>query len=221
MSFRFPSERQRVLSVGRTGSGKTQAAAWLLSEAHFDKQPYIIFDYKLDELLNASDLIKEIGVEEKLPTAPGIYIVHPLPEIDDERAEQMLMRIWKQENVGVYIDEGYMLPQKAGLRAILTQGRSKKIPVIMLSQRPSQILRFCVSESDYFMIFHQNDRRDQKCINEFTPKGFAYTEVPEYHSKWYDVSANKSFLLKPVPKAEAILDRIEDRLKPAKNRRVI
>lgn len=211
--FRFPGLTHRTLVVGRTGSGKTQFSAWLLSMSPFDKQPYVIVDYKHDTLLNSTDRFVEIGLEDKLPKRPGVYIVHPTPEVDDEAMESWLWKAWERENVALYFDEGYMIPNKAALRSILTQGRSKQVPVIMLSQRPSQLSRFAISEADFFAVFHQNDEDDKKRIAQFTPKGFAQREVPEFHSKWYDVAKNRTFVFKPVPEADEILSTFEERLR--------
>lgn len=211
--FEFPGRRHRLLVVGRTGSGKTQAATWVLSHSHFDKQPYIIVDYKYDDLLNSSDRIHEIGLDERIPSKPGLYIVHPQPH-QEEQVEDWLWKVWSKEKTGLYFDEGYMLPDKGALRAILTQGRSKHIPVIMLSQRPSQITRFAVSEADHYAVFHQNDKNDRKRIGEFTPPDFAHSDLPPYHFRWYNVAEHRVHNFAPVPTGDEILQRIEKRLGP-------
>ena len=93
--FRFPDTDHRTTIVGRTGSGKTFFAAWLLGKAHFNRQPYIIVDYKHDALLNSSDRIREIGLGDKLPSKPGLYIVHPLPG-EKAEIEEWLWKIWRK-----------------------------------------------------------------------------------------------------------------------------
>ena len=105
-----------------------------------------------------------------------------------------------------------MIPDRGALRSILTQGRSKRITVLMLSQRPSQITRFAVSEADHYAVFHQNDKKDRERIQQFTPPDFAHRDLPEYHFKWYDVSANEIYNFRPVPSADEILDRFDSRL---------
>lgn len=214
--FRLPTNKQRVAVIGRTGSGKTQFAAWLLSVAPFDKQPYFIVDYKYDDLLNGSDRIKEIGLTEKLPKQPGLYIVHPHPD-QHEDTERFLLRIWEQEHAGLYADEGYMLPPRSpAFQALLTQGRSKRIPAIVLTQRPTWVSRFVFSEADYYAIFHLNDARDRQTIQAFTPRERldVSDRLPDYHSMWYDVGRDNVFQLKPVPEAAEILERIDSRLGP-------
>lgn len=204
--------------MGRTGSGKTQFGFWALSHSPFDRQPFIIVDYKGDDLLNAVDRVKEIGLDE-VPKHPGLYIVHPQPVLDDDAVEAFLRRIWQRENIGLFFDEAYMLPEKGALQGILTQGRSKHIPAIVLTQRPKAISRFVFTEADFYTVFHLNDRLDNKRVQEFV-SGFDPDQMlPEFHSRWYDVGRNALLQVAPVPAADEILSVISDRLRP--NRRVL
>jgi hypothetical protein len=216
MDFRLPNNSERVTVVGRTGSGKTVFGMWLLSRSQFDKQPHIVVDYKLDENINAIDRIKEIGLNEKIPTKAGLYIIHPRGSIDEDAVDKWLWNIWATENIGLYVDEGYSIPDKGGLEAIYTQGRSKHIPIITLSQRPAWISRYVFSEADYYSVFHLNDERDKQTIGRFTPWGTRAKPLPEYHSRWFDVKSQSSFYLQPVPKVDEIQNRISDRLGPSK-----
>ena len=213
----LPNNEQRVLIAGRTGSGKTQLGAFLLSRAPFDFQPYVIVDYKRDPLLNASNRIREIGYNE-LPKYPGLYIIHPDPS-HVETMNNWLLNIWRKRNIGLYFDEIYMVPDKAGLSAILTQGRALRIPAIVVTQRPAWLSRFALSETDHIAVFHLNDSEDRAKIGRLLPKGAADAIPPQYHSIWYDVSRNKLFHLQPVPDGATILTDIEARLAP--RRRVI
>jgi hypothetical protein len=213
--FELPRMDQRTAVIGRTGSGKTQMGTWLLSEAPFTEMPWIIFDFKYDGLLNALPRVKEIGLTEKLPKEPGLYIVHPHPD-DTAETNSFLKKIWEQEDTGVYIDEGYMIPDHGPFRALLTQGRSKRIPVITLTQRPAWISRFVFTESEHLCIFHLQHRRDQKTVEEFIPddRGVNLRDrLPQYCSYWYSVSADHVFKLSPVPLADQLIERIETRLK--------
>jgi DNA helicase HerA-like ATPase len=159
--LRLPNDTQRIAIVGRTGSGKTYAAAWHLSKRNFDTMPWIIFDFKYDPLLqNLGAIELPLGT---LPDKPGLYIVHPFPD-DKEGIDNYLWQIWKHENIGVFIDEGYMVGDSSAFRAILTQGRSKRIPMIILSQRPVWLSRFVFSEADFFQVFQLNILNDRMQI---------------------------------------------------------
>jgi DNA helicase HerA-like ATPase len=215
--FHLPAVNHRTLIAGRTGSGKTQLGAWLLSKMPLDEMPFIIVDYKRDALLNASSRIKQIGYND-LPKYPGLYILHPDPSHVDPM-ERWLLNVWRKGNVGLYFDEIYMVPDKAGLSAILTQGRAKRIPAIVVTQRPAWLSRFAFSETDHVAVFHLNDSEDRKKIGRLLPEGAADAVPPQYHSIWYDVTRHKLFHLQPVPDGSSILADIETKLTP--RRRVI
>lgn len=214
--FRLPTNSQRVAVMGRTGSGKTVLGAWLLSKAPFDKQPYVMIDYKGDELLNGIDRVREIGLKD-IPKQPGLYIIHPKPKDDDDDVEAWLRKVWETEHIGLYLDEAYMLPERGAFEGILTQGRSKRIPVISLTQRPSWISRFVFSEADFFAVFHLNDKEDRKKVKRFIHSDADLEgRLNDYHCHWYDVGKDFHCLLSPVPKPEDIQEDINSRLTPRK-----
>jgi len=211
--FRLPDPSHRVTIVGMTGSGKTVYGAWLLSHAPFDQMPYVMVDYKRDELLNSIDRVPEIGLNE-VPKHPGLYRVHPHPD-DADATDAWFRKVWERGSVGIYIDEGYMAPTKGkGFEGILTQGRSLHIPAITLTQRPSWVSRFVFSEADFHSLFFLNDDRDNATAGAFLPRGAAKREMPEYWSQWYDVKRRALFTMQPAPHPDEIRERISSRLKP-------
>jgi hypothetical protein len=216
--MKLPNDTQRITVIGKTGSGKTQAGAWLLSERSYTTRPWILFDFKRERLLNAIPFAKHIGIDDKVPERPGIYLTHPIPGQRD-RVDDMLWRIWDREHTGVFIDEAYMMHQRSdALLAVLTQGRSKNIPVIMLTQRPNWVTRFAFSEADYIQLFQLTDNRDKKTVKEFMPLPIEHPLPGKYYSWWYDNSHNFKAVLSPVPDASTILDRFYARLKPSRER---
>jgi len=216
--FRLPRIDEHVAILGCTGSGKTTLAAWVLSEAPFDRMPFVCIDYKGDDLLGSIPRLKEIGLNE-LPAAPGLYVVRPLPTEVDEM-EHWLSRVWRRGATGLYIDEAYLVPDKRWVKNILAQGRSLRIPVIAASQRPVDVPRSIFSESSHIAVFRLNDKRDQDTVRAFTPAGMLDNRLPDYHAYWYDLKQHRAddptpyFVLRPVPKAEVIIERINERLKP-------
>jgi hypothetical protein len=214
--FRLPDASHRVGIFGRTGTGKTRKGVWVLSWAPFDKVPYVVLDYKLERLFSRIDRVREIGLDEKPPKAPGLYIARPSPN-DDDAVEAWLWNIHERENCGVYVDEGYGIDAKSkALRAVLTQGRSKRLPCIFLSQRPSWISPFVVSEADFLDVFQLTLPQDVQKVSEIMGRENAILSqsLPEYHSLWFDVAKNRARIMTPVPDDETILDRIDQRLKP-------
>lgn len=214
--MRRPNDTQRLSIVGRTGSGKTQSAAWFLSKASYDYMPWVVYDFKRDRLLGKIGEMK--GTEHiettEVPTKPGIYFVHPHPD-DIEPVNAQLAGIWAQQDTGVFVDEGYMVSQgsnsRSWLRALLTQGRSMYIPMIILSQRPVWMDRFVFSESDFYQVFALNHSGDRKKIMEYIPADLD-ERLPDYHSYYYDVAADETVVLRPVESEEKILARFDERL---------
>lgn len=214
--LRSPDDSQRLSIMGKTGSGKTVAAAWHLSRRSFDTKPWVIFDFKGDGLIGD---IEDTGAKEidlsSPPKKPGLYVVRPRPD-QTEEVERFLWQVWKQEKTGLYFDEGYMIGNRcAPFNAILTQGRSKEIPMITLAQRPAWLSRFVFSEADFFQIFWLNDFRDRKTVQSFIPASLE-NRLADYNSLWYDVSRDQVVVLSPVPETTVILDTFHDRLAPKK-----
>jgi DNA helicase HerA-like ATPase len=213
--MRLPGNTDRLAIVGATGSGKTHAALWHLSMKNYSTVPWVVYDFKGDELINEIEGARHMGMEEKLPEQAGLYVYHPNPSEEDDVQEHM-WRIWKRENMGVYVDEGYMVGNNnKAFRALLTQGRSKHIPVIVLSQRPVWMDRFVLSESGFFQVFRLQHRMDTKKVEEFVPYSLQ-RRLPEYHSYYYDVGTNQMGVMKPTPDRDAILDTFDMKLSKLK-----
>lgn len=216
MKLHGPDDTQHLLELGRNGSGKTVAGCWHLSRANWDFKPWIIFDTKGDELIEEIGTIegvKHITFDNPAIEARGLHIIQPLPN-DNEQIERFLWSIHARENIGIYIDEGYMMGKSDALNALLTQGRSKHIPIIILSQRPAWLSRFCFSEASFFQIFQLTDRRDRKTVQEFVP--FEQVDLDErlqpFHSVWYDVKHDRATLFRPVPPSQTIVATFRSRL---------
>lgn len=210
-TFNLPNDTERLAIIGRTGTGKTVAAVWHLSLRDYDLMPWIIFNFKADELLDSIRPVTEIGLADKPPTKPGLYIVRPQPHEQDE-LDAFLWKVWANGDTGLYFDEGYMVGNSKAFQAILTQGRSKHIPCIVLTQRPVWISRFVWSESDYYQVFAMTNAQDQKTVREFVPTIPRGKTLPQFHSIYHDVKRNQTVVLQPVPSRDTILRTFRKRL---------
>lgn len=211
---RLPGPTHRTVIVGRTGSGKTQAAVWHLTHASFDTQPWVIIDYKGDELIGAIDRAQPIDFSV-VPEEPGIYILSYLPGEEDELSD-WFFRAWSKEDIGIFVDEGYMIDRNdRWFNACLTQGRSKHIPMIVLSQRPVWLSRFVFSEADFFQVFDLTHVKDMDKVREYIRDDERLQlEKPlaDYHSFYYDVGKRRLETFGPVPDADKMLAAIDGRL---------
>lgn len=210
----FPSINERALVVGSTGSGKSTLGLWMLEHAPFHRMPYVIIDYKRESAIKMIDRARQIDTNE-IPRHPGLYVIRPMPEIDDERVKRWLFGVWNVGNTGLFFDEGLMVPKSGGaLQAIYTQGRTKRIPVITLSQRPVELHRTAISEADHFAVFRLNDQRDYKTVGEYIPnfKDKIVEERPEYTSIWYRQRDRARWNVDRIQHPEELPDRINARL---------
>ena len=208
--FPFPKKSEHTTILGRTGSGKSHLGTWLLSHAPFDEMPYVIFDYKGDELLNSIGAVS-LPITSDPPDKPGVYISHLIPEINDEAREAFLWKLHARGRTGIYVDEGFNFANSNALNTILMQGRSKELPCYINSQRPSWISRYAFSEASHFVLFHLNDRRDRVKVREFFD-GYKEERLPPFHAQWYAVNQDKNFLLPPVSGSDKIRSRFTERL---------
>lgn len=223
--FRWPRNDEHTAIVGRNGTGKSQLGFHVLSKKNLKQDRWFILDYKGEDLAAQITRARDIEPDE-LPEQPGLYILHAHPR-DNELIETWLESVWESENAGVFMDETYMVPNERGgaLQGLLTQGRSKRTPVIALSQRPVLVPRFVFSEASHLIVFDLNDRRDRKTIGEVLPEDFFEWstkdvpldnrgKLPKYHSRWYNLKDDERFVLMPVPSADEIVQAIDSQLEP-------
>lgn len=204
--MQLPSTDNRTAVIGSTGSGKTQLAVWLLSTRDWLLRPWIIIDYKRDSLINSIGGTV-IDVRGAVPTRPGVYLVQPTPNVDDGALTSFLWKIWAQEYCGVYIDEGYMInPRNPALNALLTQGRSKNIEMIVLAQRPVWASKFVFSEANNFAVLNLTVADDRKYIANYLG-GNVPALLPKYHALWYNADTQEAVTLKPVPNRAELIRR--------------
>lgn len=218
--YQLPNDTQRLSIIGATGSGKTQAGLWHLSERNFDVKPWVVYDFKHESLIaDIEEMAFTSSLQSLPPVRPGIYVVHALPDEEDAISEHM-RRIWEQGNTGVYVDEGYMVGNNnKGFRLLLTQGRSLHVPMIVLSQRPVWMDRFVFTESEFIQVFRLQSIQDVKKVGEYVPgyeRELERHPLKKYHSYYYEGPENRLIRLGPVPDRDAILDRFEFKLRGLK-----
>lgn len=202
--FQLPGAAHRTTVIGANGTGKTVAGAWLLSRQRFDKRPWVALDFKDEELW---DQVGRPAMQDlklgQLPGKRGLYRMRVNPGQEDE-LEAWLWKVWAKEEIGIFCDEVGLMPQRNAFKAILRQGRSKRIPVIACTQRPVDCDREVFTESRFKMIFRLDDDRDIKVIKGFTRQAAIDQPLPKYWSYWYDADQAKLSVLRPVPDAATI-----------------
>lgn len=217
--FVLPDHTKRTTILGRTGSGKSWFAVWLLGLMNYNHMPWIIFDFKDDELLNSLGAVR-LAMGE-LPQNAGLYIVSVDP-FDYDGFDDMMFQCWRRGNTGILIDEAMSDPvvKSKGYAKVMTQGRSRHVPCISCSQRPAWLSRVTLSESDYISVFSLNNKTDRVKVNDFIADGDEdfYKPLPDYYSRWYDVGNNNLLTMKPVPEKRLLIEKFNAKIEKQKPR---
>jgi hypothetical protein len=214
----LPGPGHRTTIIGQSGTGKSVAGAHhlLRYREEYPSMPWIVFNPKHDALLDsigAERLKQGEGLPKKKPKGL-VFMADPVPESedDDEWVNLLIEQALFHEDVGLYFDEGYSIPRGSKqYRRALTQGRSKKCPVITLSQRPAWLDKFAFTEASFVRAFYLADKDDRKRVQGNT-QIIITDDLPEFHSHWYEVNRRKRFMFGPGPNEEEIISRFRDTL---------
>jgi hypothetical protein len=206
--FRLPGASDRTTIIGGTGTGKTTLGAWVLSKQRFDARPWVCLDFKNEELW---DIVGDPPMRElklgAMPSKRGLYRMHVRPG-EEDRLEDWLWKVWAKENIGLFCDEVSLVPQRNAFKAILRQGRSKRIPVISCTQRPVDCDREIFTESQFVSVFRLDDIRDYKIIQGFTRNAPIERPLKDRWSYWYDKKNFSLTILQPVPPPDSIASNL-------------
>jgi hypothetical protein len=240
--FVFPGPQDRLTINGMTGSGKTTFAFWLFGEcADFDKKPWIVVDYKqADPIINgalAEGIFDELKLSEKIPRDAGVFVIRPRAQEGATPVVQFLWKVYEAGRVGLFLDEATMIPELRGegnsggpFQSLLSQGRSKNIPVWTLAQRPAHVNKMVYSESDFYCAFKLGMTADlDKIRKEGIPEwSEGYERVwgdkvrlKPFTSRWYDRKRERSFILNPAPAPNVILNILANRVDAMQDKRTL
>lgn len=106
-------------------------------------------------------------------------------------------------------------PRSEWFNACLTQGRSKRISMVVLSQRPVWLSRFVFSEADFFMVFDLTHTDDMKIVAAYIrddERGLLERPLAPHNSFFYDVGRKRLERFGPVPEGDKLVATIDERL---------
>ncbi|TKI52934.1 hypothetical protein E8L90_29710 [Brevibacillus antibioticus] len=165
---------QHTFTAGRTGSGKSVCLQAFT--AGYDRAACL--DVKLEftwgDFVHPDD-VRIITRLDELPTVeePKIIYRPQLSEMTLEHYSEFYFWCYYEENIVCLSDElmgicpnPHVIPE--GLKAILTRGRSKRVPHWGATQRPSGIPQLCMSEASHFFIYDLNLLDDRKKLVHIT-----------------------------------------------------
>lgn len=208
---------KRAVVVGRTGSGKSSLAGFLLRQS---PQQWVILNPKgtraYDTLpdaitIHGMDYAKiNKAIKERGRNGAARYrFINIVPTRNQSTFEIMDEFIGYMHDsytaVGLVADELYTLHKGGrpgdGLMAWLTRGRELKQSFLGLTQRPAWVSKFIFSEADYIGEMSLTIAEDRKTMFANTGVEKMMENIPQYEWLWYDVAREKLRHFNPLPLA--------------------
>jgi energy-coupling factor transporter ATP-binding protein EcfA2 len=178
---------ERVIFVGKTGSGKTflaeRLSATLPRLIVVDSKGTLRGRFNTDEWGRGVDRAIRRGDDFRVRA-----VVQPGAPVRDYW-ESLFERVYYMGDVAVYIDEIYgVVPPGSQpgewLNALYTRGREFGISMWASTQRPTWLPLFTLSENDWFFQFTLQMAADRKRMGEIIHP-LVMTPIPDKHGFFY------------------------------------
>lgn len=195
------------------------AGLWHLTNYNLEK-PWVVFNFKDDEHIESIPEFQPIDwtyIPDR--KAKGVYVIDVMPADTRGSSKQRsqleiyLEKLHARQNVGIFTDECFMVGSNDAFDMCLTQGRSRRIPMITCTQRPSWISRFCFSEASFIQVFDLVVEDDIDKVEGFVPLDWDEAKpLDDHQSFYYDVAKKNLFRLNAVPNMDEIRKRFATKL---------
>lgn len=178
-----------LVIAGQNGAGKSVLATAIANR--WDR--VLIYDPKLDPEALIPNAAICYGVKAALAALPGRVVYRPRADEIHRIAglfDQLVRRVMQLTAHAIVIHElGDLAASDRELApwmsAVMRQRRSLRIPMILVTQRPVNIPRLALSESQHAIAFHLVDRQDRARMAEIMGPQIVDSPVPNDHSFWY------------------------------------
>lgn len=198
---------KRALAAGRTGSGKSTWACWMLrrSPLHWiilnPKHTAAYKDLPDSTVVNSLDMAR---IEKALQRNRYVIVNPNSRETNPDSLDDFILALHESwRDVGLCCDELYSAHKNGvagqGLIGWLTRGRELRQSFLGLTQRPAWLSQFLFSESDYICGMSLQLDKDRKRMVEMTGRDEFSVRVPPRYWLWYNVADEALEYYKPIP----------------------
>jgi hypothetical protein len=215
---------QRVSFAGKTGSGKTFLAQYLLRGF----KRLVVIDPKMSLgtpkwNLDVPDRKVIKALEKGEPGRIRYWIPPEISKSGEPVWDSIFEWVWTLGDVAVYIDEMYSVALNGRmsypLRRLYTQGREPGIGVWASTQRPSYVPLEMFSEAEWMFVFMLNIEEDRKKIARGTGAVEFERPIKDEHGFWlynqlWESAIYKSAFEPPERRYKAKKVLLEDQAKP-------
>lgn len=197
---------EHVFIAGQTGTGKS-----FLTEVYLSGFDHVVkLDTKgeyFERVRDGQDIWR--GLEEGKDftvifnlsdlasvETPKIIYVPDFEEQEESFYNALMKWVYERENTTLWIDELMSIADNPRsyppyLKAIMTRGRSKRVSIWALTQRPVDIPAIILANSTHFFIFDLNLPQDREKIAKATGQPEFLTKPNGYHFWYYKNGTNK------------------------------
>ena len=192
-----------MVIAGQNGTGKSVLATAIGSR--WDR--VLVYDPKRDPSAVMPNSAVCYGVKAALAALPGRVIYRPTAEefgAIGRNFDELIRKVMKLTAHGVVVHELGDLAQsdrelEPYTSAWFRQRRSLRTPMVACTQRPLNIPRLALSESQHAVAFHLVDRQDRARMAELMGAEVALDPVPNDHSFWYRGPDLRLVRVAPLP----------------------
>lgn len=179
----------RMFIAGQTGSGKSTVGS--LVAARWSR--VLVYDPKVDPVAAIPNATIAYGYKAARAALPGRVVYRPLPREKHDVPgimDDLARVVYLHGAHGLVIHELgdlALTDRELGpfVSACWRQGRSRRVPVVALSQRPVNVPLMALSEASHVLAFYLKHRADRERMAEFMGPDVVTAPVGPDHSFYY------------------------------------